>query len=268
MTSSLWLAAGVDSPDRVNPRQGVMTMRGIAHAVMRVLMRAWSLDVIDALSTAPRAHGDPHAHASGPDPDRILVFGNGLAAGWGVATHELAIPGELARTLAAMTGRGADVDISAYVELKIARAASTIQTMGLAQYNAVVVIIGATDSMALTPPRQWRQSMRKLIETSLDGTTASAPLLVVGQQQIRSVPPFDNLFGRATNAHAIELNDITRALCEEYSGADYVSLPAPTAPPGERLGTPERFKHWGNFLALRLAPLLAPRLDGDAPPAD
>jgi len=266
MTLPLWLAAGADSPDRVDRRKGVREMRGAVHAVMRVLMRAWSLDVIDALSTAPRAHGDPHAHAPGPDPDRILVFGNGLAAGWGVVAHELAIPGELARTLAATTGRGADVDISAYVELKVAKAAGTIQTMELARYNAVVLIIGASDAMALTPRRQWRKSMRSLIETILDGTMASAPLFVVEQQQIRSVPPFDNLFGRATNAHAIALNDITRALCDEYPGVDYVSLPAPAAPPGERLGTPERFKYWGNFLALRLAPHLAPRLDGGDPP--
>src|SRR6185312_8919425 len=117
-----------------------------------------------------------------------------------------------------------------------------------------------SDSMALTPRRQWRKSMRRLIETILDRTTASAPLLVVEQQQIRSVPPFDNLFGRTTNSYANTLNDITLALCEEYPRAEYVSLPTPATPPGERLGTPERFRFWGNFLALRLALRLAPRL--------
>ncbi len=231
-------------------------MREAVHTIMRVLMRAWFHDVVDALGSAPRARGVPQAHASGLDPDRILVFGNGLAAGWGVATHELAIPGELARALATMTGRGADIDVSAHVDLKVARASGVLEKRKLAGYDAIVVIIGASDALSLTPRRQWRTSMRSLIETILDRTSASASVLVVEQMQIRAVPPFDNLFGQTANAHAVTLNGITRELCDEYPRTKYVSLPALADPATERLGTPERFRIWGNFLARRLAPRL------------
>lgn len=231
-------------------------MHDALYFVMRPLMRAWHRDVLDALSSAPRAHGVPQAHASGLDPDRILLFGNGLASGWGVASHELALPGEIARSLSTITGRGADVDVSVYMALKIVGATKVLEGREFSGYDAIVVIIGANDALSLTPRAQWRASMLALIETFLARVSASARIFVVEQTPFRAVPPLDNLFGRIANSHAIVLDDITRELCDAYSRVDYVKLPPSTAPATERLATPARYKFWGRFLALQLAPLL------------
>ena len=44
---------------------------------------------------------EPVSHAPGLDPDRVLLIGNGLAVGWGVLIHDLALPGFLSRALSA-----------------------------------------------------------------------------------------------------------------------------------------------------------------------
>ncbi|MEO7124209.1 MAG: GAF domain-containing protein [Lacisediminihabitans sp.] len=231
-------------------------MHEAVNVVMRVFMRAWYHDVVESLATTPRASGIPQAHASGLDPDRLLVFGNGLATGWGVATHQLALPGELARALSAATGRGADVDILVYPDEKIAGAYKSLQEHTLSSYDAVVVIVGASDALSLTPRAQWRASMRALIESLLDGTPTSTRVTIVGQSPIRPVPPFNNFFGRLANAHATRLNHITRELCSADPRLEYMTLPSATSPATERLGTPERYKQWGYFLARELAPHL------------
>jgi hypothetical protein len=231
-------------------------MREAVHWMMRALMRTWHHDVIDSLSTMPRAHGVPQAHSTGLDPDRILVFGNGLASGWGVASHELAIPGELARSLTSLTGRGADVDVSEHSDLKLEGATRALEGRELSGYDAVVVIIGAGDALSLTPRAKWRASMHALIEMLADRTSASARIVVVAQSPIRAVPPFDNLFGRLANSHATALNAITHELCEAQPRVEYLTLPPPVDPVTERLGTPERYRAWGRFIALQLVPQL------------
>ena len=80
----------------------------IVELALRPLMRSWVRQVFRNLADVPRPLDDPRAHASGVDSDRILLFGGGAAVGWGVLSHNLALPGSLARALSDLTGRGAD----------------------------------------------------------------------------------------------------------------------------------------------------------------
>lgn len=226
-------------------------MGDAVHAPMRLLMRAWSRDVADALSTMPRAHGTPHVQASGPNPDRILLFGNGLAVGWGVATHELAIPGELARSLASLTGRGVAVDIAAFSDLRIGAIHRVIEERSLKGYDAIIVIVGSSDTLSLTPRAHWRSAMRALLAMLVEHSSASTRIMVIGIPQIRPVPPFDNVFAKVANTHATRLNNITRDLCLAHDRLRYTLLPS-RATVSQRLGTPERYRQWGRFIAQRL----------------
>lgn len=239
------------------------------HVVMRAVMRTWFRDVVDALSTMPRAYGVPQAHATGLDPDRILVFGNGLAAGWGVASHDLAIPGELARSLSAITGRGVDVDVTVDTTLRISGALRAIEERDLSSYDAIVVIVGSSDALSHTPRSQWKASMRELIACLVEHSSASARIVIVGQSPIRPVPPFDNVFGRIANSYSKTLNGITRELCRDVPRVGYMMLPNVDGPATERLGTPERYRVWGRHIALHLVPyldegILHPALDPNA----
>jgi hypothetical protein len=232
-------------------------MLELAHMATRALMRAWLVDVMSELATAPRPLDEPRAHASGVDPDRVLVFGNGIASGWGVASHDLAIPGELARSLANLTGRGADVELLADIALRADTARQALHGRRLSIYDAIVVFMGASDALAHTPRAEWRASMGALIDVLLDETPASARILIVAVQPIRPVPPFNNFLGRVANAHARVLNGITMELCAGRRRVRYLALPPAEEPATQRLGTPERYGFWARHLARQLAPSLS-----------
>ncbi|WP_349899417.1 SGNH/GDSL hydrolase family protein [Parafrigoribacterium soli] len=225
------------------------------HALLRLLMRAWSRDVTDALSTMPRAHGAPHVRTAGPNPDRVLLFGNGLAVGWGVASHELAIPGELTRSLSALTGRGAEVDIAAYPELKLAGVHRAIEERDLGAYDAIIAIVGSSDTLSLTPRAHWRSTMRGLLAMLVARSSASTRIMVIGIPQFRRVPPFDNAFGKIASSHATTLNAVTRELCLAHPRVSYTLLSS-AATQSQRLGTPERYRLWGRDIANQLVPAL------------
>src|SRR4051812_7382892 len=86
-------------------------------------MGAWHLPFPSSWPTLPRPTDYAQSNAPGLDPDRVLVVGSGPAAGWGVRSHELGLPGQLARRLAAATGRGSDVDILSSASLPVRGAA-------------------------------------------------------------------------------------------------------------------------------------------------
>jgi hypothetical protein len=209
----------------------------------------------------PRPDDAPTAHAPGIDPDRVLVFGNGAAVGWGVRSHDLALPGQLARRVAAATGRGIDVDLVADPLLTIRTAAQSVPVSRLAAYDAVVVVVGMSDALRLTSPRKWRAGMSALLETLKAHIHDGASIMVVGISTPSAIKVFSMREGSVVDSHAEALNAITRPLCSAHDGVEFV--PAPCTPAratanAESRSTlaPELFKVWGAELAARLSPAL------------
>ena len=75
----------------------------------RAYFRVWSMRARAVIMAAETPRDAPRVAASGPDPDRILLFGSDIFVGRGVLSHDIAFPGYLARTVAKVTGRGVDV---------------------------------------------------------------------------------------------------------------------------------------------------------------
>ena len=203
----------------------------------------------------------PHVHTPGRDSDRILIFGAGAAVGWGVASHDLALPGALARALSEATGRGADVDVFVDPGMRVADSLSALRTLSLIRYDAVVVVLGVNDALQLTPLSTWRRELSKLLsataELSLDNTT----IIVAGIQPIRSIPIFDTFLGTPAARHAIALNSETTTLCSSLAQTEFVPLSFPEkSRSNDRHRAPYEYTQWGRVLASSLTPLLAAQL--------
>lgn len=149
----------------------------------------------------------------GPSPLRILIIGDGPAAGCGVRIHELGIAGHLARQLAGKTSRGVTVTTSA------GRAASAHSTrrglpdVDLDGYDAIVLMLTATDAFCLTPPRSWRRDMTELVRTLRSRTTAQ--VFVTGTATLHLARALSPLARRLTGSHARLLDAETRRICAE-----------------------------------------------------
>lgn len=219
-------------------------------------------------------HDGPHAHSSGENPDRVLVFGNGIAVGWGVGTHELAIPGQLARALSARTGRGCDVDLLADTRWSIETAVEALIGRDLAGYDAIVVVMGASDAFRLMPLPRWTAALGALLDHLELMTSEAACVTIMGIEPLSATALFGSRPGGLGDVWAESLNECSHDICEGRTPARFVAAPewsrpgavyATTSSAGERFRSPERYSEWASAAAAQVAPSLDAQSAQDRP---
>lgn len=220
----------------------------------RPAMTTWASLKEDELSSMPRPHGLPRVVADGPSADRILLIGSGPAAGWGVASHDLALPGALARGLRSRTGRGAIVDLIVDPTMSAAGLAAVLGGARLDQYDAVVSTVGTNDAIRFTTPAEWRRRIGRALDTWNLRVTRGSLLLMVGIQPIRSISTFDGLPGRLADSLAAQLNAITDELAAPLDTVSTTLLPALGPESLTSLGrrTPDDYAIWAREIAAEL----------------
>ncbi|MDM4763162.1 GDSL-type esterase/lipase family protein [Galbitalea sp. SE-J8] len=224
-------------------------MYRIAQPVLRLLL--WRLNrAVDAL---PRPVDSPRAQAPGPDPDHVLLFGSGPVVGYGVLSHDLALPGQLARQLSAATGRGTDVDVAADTTIVIERALPALRELELWRYDAIVLCIGANNSLLFTPTAAWRRSMEQLLEHLDETVPTSTGIYVVAVPPLSSVNVSAGAMGRLAGAHADRLNAETRRLVARYPQVTFVPFSPLVKADFTRYRSASTYQQWASVIA---APLI------------
>ena len=220
-------------------------------------MRTWAAASERGFGDVPMPTDAPQAHSAGIDPDRILILGSGLAVGRGVVSHNLALPGSLARALSAQTGRGVDVDLIANSRMTVATALLELTGVRLTRFEAIVLVLGVNEAVNLVSARAWRRDLANLLRFLTASSPRSTRIIVAGIQPIRSIPVFDSRLGNLADHHGRLLNRVTiRLVADSSDGVAFVpSSAAPTPPPGRYRST-DTYAHWADVLASRMAPLL------------
>lgn len=224
--------------------------------VSALIVRAWVASKSGEVKRLPRPLDAPATHSGGFDSDRVLIFGGGPAVGWGVLSHEIALPGALGRALSRRTGRGADVNVVAIPRLKVASAAGELRELKLHQYNAIVITIGVNDAVALTALPSWRRDLTSTVMAVSNRSLPPTRIFVAGLHPIRSIPVFDDPLGSLADAHARRMNVITADVCALVPRATCVLLSAPNDVAPERFRDAAAYRHWAGELAERMAPQL------------
>jgi len=160
---------------------------------------------------------------SGLDPVRILIIGDGPAAGCGVLIHELGIAGFLARGIAQATKRGAVVTVKAQPAASARSTLRRLDDMDLDGYDSIVLMLATTDAFCLTGRRSWQRSMTALVQGLTSAGAASVFVTSAASLQLtRSISPFAR---RLTGSHARLLNSETSRICAEL-GVPMIDLDA------------------------------------------
>jgi GAF domain-containing protein len=161
-------------------------------------------------------------HAPGADPDRILVTGDGASAGRGVLTHDLGLPGYLARRVSAITGRATDVDIVVTTTMTAATCFSAIANLDLARFDAILFSLGANEALSLTPVTAWRMDLDLLLDRLEREVTDGAWTVVLSIPFFSVNPYLPRLLARVVDRHVQRLNDATEALLESRPSVAFV----------------------------------------------
>ena len=230
-------------------------MHDLLTTLFQPVMRVWLRRRMTQFSNVPTPMDSPRAHAAGPHPDRILVFGTPATVGSGVLTHAVGLLGNLAREISRRTGRGVDIDLHADTELRIETAVQELSGLDVWRYDAILLVLGEIDASRLTPLDVWRRELGVLLDVLGDESSESTRLFVAGVPPLVDVPTFGGAIGRAGDRHARRLNTASAGVCAA-AGADFVPLPGQESRSG-RYRTAADYLAWASILAARLAPVLA-----------
>ncbi|TFC11161.1 GAF domain-containing protein [Cryobacterium algoritolerans] len=219
-------------------------------------MRAWATAAEREFTNIPMPTDAPQAHSAGVDADRILIVGSGPAVGRGVMSHDLALPGALARAVSARTGRGVDVDVVARSRMTAVTALAELDDLRLTRFDAIVVTLGVNESVTLASERVWRLELSRLLRQLVQRSSGSTRVFVAGIQPIRSIPIFDSSLGDLADGHARRLNLATAAICADVPHANFVPLDGAPLPGADRYRSPGVYSHWAGLLAASMVPAL------------
>jgi lysophospholipase L1-like esterase len=232
-------------------------MGSVSRWVCALALRAWVASKSGEVDRLPRPRDAPESHSAGVDSDRVLIFGGGPAVGWGVLSHEVALPGALGRALSRRTGRGADVYVVAVPRLKVCTALDELKRIKkLYQYDAVIITLGVNDAGALTSLAYWERDLTNTLRTIGQRTSLDARIFVAGVHPIRSIPIYDSPLGSVADAHAHKMNTISAQVCSQLPRVTYVPLSAPEPSSPLRFRDAMSYRHWAEELADRTAPQL------------
>jgi GAF domain len=219
-------------------------------------MQGWTRGVLRSLASVPRPSDDPRVHASGVDSDRLLLFGGGAAVGWGVVSHDLALPGSLARKLSTLTHRGTDIDVRASPEFRASTAVRDLARVNLARYDAIVLTLGLSELLSLDSGHSWRHDLDELLDHITEHSASQARIFVVGIQAPTQITRYDRFMAPLISYHRTAINRASVLATAHRVGVTFIPFDPPPGRDGNRYRTHDDYLEGAAILAPPIAAAL------------
>ena len=224
--------------------------------VKEAVRRWWLSQLIGGLQFAIQPDEVPTVQAVGPAPYRVLLLGGGVSVGLGVSRRVVALPGHLARHLAAITGRGVDVHVCAWLGMTISDARAEVSRTDVSEYDAIVVALGVADLLALGSSETWRRESEQLLSGLLQ-RSPRARVVVIGVDTTFWSPYVHPAVARAAGHRVGQFNAISRELCWGLARASYLRAPPKQSAPNTHHSVAD-YERCGRAVAAHLAERLMP----------
>jgi hypothetical protein len=167
-------------------------------------------------------------------PHQVLAFGSGILAGWGLQSHEAGLPGALADTLHARSGRGVDLTVIADPDPTGERALEALPGLRLRRFDVLVVVLGEDPAAELMRPAEWQRHLVRLLESLTSHVDTGQRVFVYDSSRAmlaNSHAPSARVWRRAKRLH-----DVSER-CAAHAGVRFAEL----APSLHRIGLGGRF---------------------------
>ena len=238
-------------------------LQRVIYPILRPLMRVLLFRVNRRLRQIPQPLDSPHVHAPGADPDRILLFGSGPAVGYGVLSNDLALPGQLARQLSSITGRGVDIDVVADPEVTIQGSLALLRELNLWRYDAILLTIGVNNALMLTSVRVWRAGVRELLRHVAEHVPRRTRVLVVAVPPIKAIDAFTGPTSWIADRHSVVLNRETRRIVASFPHITFVPFSPLATADDIRYRSAATYQKWATLIVAPLSQQLAEEPRGD-----
>lgn len=170
------------------------------------------------LATTPRLEeaGGPKAgevHGRGT-PIALLVIGESTAVGVGVDHLDDAVVGELARLMAAHTGRPIQWRVIGRNGARLQWDPARVLPDVVGEYDCAVVLLGVNDALGLTPRSMWRLEMSTLLRRVQEHTRPGGLVVLGGVPRLDTFPALPQPMRFVMGQHAQALDDVLRELSD------------------------------------------------------
>jgi lysophospholipase L1-like esterase len=223
----------------------------LGHVVMKLFMLAWIYSSPHSWLGLPLPEAGPPVVVAGTQPQRILLCGSGIVVGYGVTSHELALGGALARSLAALTRRGAEVATIAAPRLSTKTARSRLTADVLEGLDAVVLSFGSFDLLTFLPARKWGQGMHELVDCVLSQTPSSTHVFIVDCAAAK-MSNFTPAYRRHLVVMTEAYNDEVKALTQKSERVHQINF-APEPKDAESIEGRQNYHTWAEAIAPTIA---------------
>ena len=233
--------------------------------VARPLIRMWLEHSRHSWHRLPVPHDSPQVHSPGTYADRLLIAGDGAATGRGVITHDLGLPGYLARSVAGRTGRATDVDIVVAGDMTAAKCLEAISGLELSRFDAVLISVGTVEALAFTPLAVWERDLAALldrIEADAAPSTRAYMLSIPEFAPRNRLPAF---LARAADRRVHLLNEASHRVLADRPEVRLITVGHTQSLESSGAHT---YAVWAASVAPHLAEQLAPRGDEKPYPRD
>lgn len=198
-------------------------LNSLMNAVLHPIVALWGLASSSTWSKLPRPT-ETTTQAAGPDADRLLLIGSGIAVGYGTSSHEVSLAGHLARRLAEATGRGVFMDIETSPQLLLKDTAQILAGQELTRFDAIILAFGGYEVATLQSPAVWRHDLDAVLAL-IESGTAHNDVFVVGIPLIDGLPP---VYGGVVRRRVAQLNIQSELACASHFAATYVEIATST----------------------------------------
>ena len=156
---------------------------------------------------------------------RLLVLGESTVAGVGAPVQEQALAAQLARVLATRTGR--TVQWRAVGKNGVTAAtihALLVRRLQPEPQDAVVVVLGVNDTLALRSPGRWTSDLRRLI-AAVREKTGPAPVFLAAVPPMGEFPALPAPLRTVLGVRARVLDQAAARLARQLPDVHHVPLP-------------------------------------------
>ena len=231
---------------------GSRTVDRLLSALLHPIVAAWRKASDSSWRRLPRPLGEPIVHSTGPDVLRLLLVGGGIAVGYGTSSHEVALGGNLARRITALTGRGTSVQILAGANEQMAGAPKLLAQLDLGIFDGIVATFGGAESATFLSPRRWRRDLELMLDFVEAAGPHALPVFIGAVPLIDSIP---GVWGTMARRRALELNNQSRLVCKGRESAYFAAID-PLSPRVQVAMNRDAYRAWGESLAPPIAAVL------------
>lgn len=199
--------------------------------VLSPLLFPQSRVYLSHLPKLDEAHGKWKGTVEGPDPLRLLVFGDSTVAGVGVDDQSEGLAHALATEVAASLGRGVKWKAIARSGVSSGELRSYfLPRASRGTYDLVFISIGVNDVLHLRRKRQFTSDLQSIIET-LSLASPAATIFVAGIPRLERFDSLPDPLGPILGARGHRLNAGANEVLSAFPSAVHVP-PWPIDTPG------------------------------------